>query len=308
MLNNIRIEEDLLGTREVPADAYYGVHTLRAIENFYISNSKISDIPEFVRGMVMVKKAAAMANKELQTIPKGVANTIIAACDEVLNNGKCMDQFPVDVFQGGAGTSVNMNTNEVLANIGLELMGHQKGEYQYLNPNDHVNKCQSTNDAYPTGFRIAVYASLLKLTDAINQLGEGFQSKAVEFQDVLKMGRTQLQDAVPMTLGQEFHAFNVLLNEETKCILRTAELLLEVNLGATAIGTRLNTPDGYQQLAVQKLAEVSSLPVVPAEDLIEATSDCGAYVMVHSSLKRLAVKLSKSVTTCACSLPARALA
>ena len=293
MLNNIRIEEDLLGTREVPADAYYGVHTLRAIENFYISNSKISDIPEFVRGMVMVKKAAALANKELQTIPKSAANAIIAACDEVLNNGKCMDQFPVDVYQGGAGTSVNMNTNEVLANIGLELMGHQKGEYQYLNPNDHVNKCQSTNDAYPTGFRIAVYASLLKLTDAINQLGDGFQNKAVEFQDVLKMGRTQLQDAVPMTLGQEFHAFNVLLNEEIKSILRTGELLLEVNLGATAIGTRLNTPDGYQQLAVQKLAEVSGLPVVPAEDLIEATSDCGAYVMVHSSLKRLAVKLSK---------------
>jgi len=204
-----------------------------------------------------------------------------------------MDQFPVDVYQGGAGTSVNMNTNEVLANIGLELMGHQKGEYQYLNPNDHVNKCQSTNDAYPTGFRIAVYASVVKLVDAINQLGDGFQRKAVEFQDILKMGRTQLQDAVPMTLGQEFHAFNVLLNEETKNLLRTSELLLEVNLGATAIGTRLNTPDGYQQLAVQKLAEVCNLPVVPAEDLIEATSDCGAYVMVHSSLKRLAVKLSK---------------
>lgn len=255
MLNNIRIEEDLLGTREVPADAYYGVHTLRAIENFYISNNKISDIPEFVRGMVMVKKAAAQANKELQTIPKSVANAIIAACDEVLNNGKCMDQFPVDVFQGGAGTSVNMNTNEVLANIGLELMGHQKGEYQYLNPNDHVNKCQSTNDAYPTGFRIAVYASILKLIDAINQLGEGFQQKAVEFQDILKMGRTQLQDAVPMTLGQEFHAFNVLLNEETKCILRTAELLLEVNLGATAIGTRLNTPDGYQQQQPQEIGK-----------------------------------------------------
>jgi aspartate ammonia-lyase len=254
MLNNIRIEEDLLGTREVPADAYYGVHTLRAIENFYISNNKISDIPEFVRGMVMVKKAAALANKELQTIPKSIANAIVAACDEVLNNGKCMDQFPVDVYQGGAGTSVNMN---------------------------------------PTGFRIAVYTSVVKLIDAIKQLGEGFENKAVEFKDILKMGRTQLQDAVPMTLGQEFHAFNVLLNEETKNLLRTAELLLEVNLGATAIGTRLNTPDGYQQLAVQKLAEVSNLPVVAAEDLIEATSDCGAYVMVHSSLKRLAVKLSK---------------
>lgn len=293
MSNNIRIEEDLLGTREVPADAYYGVHTLRAIENFYISNNKISDIPEFVRGMVMVKKAAAMANKELQTIPKSVANAIIAACDEVLNNGKCMDQFPVDVYQGGAGTSVNMNTNEVLANIGLELMGHQKGEYQYLNPNDHVNKCQSTNDAYPTGFRIAVYSSLIKLVDAINQLREGFERKAVEFQDILKMGRTQLQDAVPMTLGQEFRAFSILLKEEVKNIQRTAELLLEVNLGATAIGTGLNTPKEYSPLAVKKLAEVTGFPCVPAEDLIEATSDCGAYVMVHGALKRLAVKMSK---------------
>lgn len=293
MLNNIRIEEDLLGTREVPAEAYYGIHTLRAIENFYISHNKISDIPEFVRGMVMIKKAAAMANKELHTIPKAIADAIIKACDEVLVQGKFMDQFPVDVYQGGAGTSVNMNTNEVLANIGLELLGHQKGEYDYLNPNDHVNKCQSTNDAYPTGFRIAVYASIVKLIEAIHHLSEGFQRKAVEFESILKMGRTQLQDAVPMSLGQEFHAFNVLLAEEQKNLLRTADLLLEVNLGATAIGTRLNTPEGYQQLAVQKLAEVSGLPCLPAEDLIEATSDCGAYVMVHSALKRLAVKMSK---------------
>lgn len=293
MSNNIRIEEDLLGTREVPADAYYGVHTLRAMENFYISNNKISDIPEFVRGMVMVKKAAAMANRELQTIPRKIADTIILACDEVLNNGKCMDQFPVDVFQGGAGTSVNMNTNEVLANIGLELMGHKKGEYQYLNPNDHLNKCQSTNDAYPTGFRIAVYASIMKLIDAITNLREGVDRKAEEFKNILKMGRTQLQDAVPMTLGQEFHAFSVLLNEEVKNLHRTAELLLEINLGATAIGTGLNTPEGYQKLAVQKLAEVSGLACVPAEDLIAATSDCGSYVMVHGALKRTAGKLSK---------------
>lgn len=293
MSTNIRIEEDLLGSREVPADAYYGIHTLRAIENFCISNSKISDIPEFVRAMVMVKKAVALANSELKTIPRDIASAITSACDEVLNKGKCMDQFPVDVYQGGAGTSVNMNTNEVLANIGLEIMGHKKGEYQYLNPNDHVNKCQSTNDAYPTGFRIAVYNCIVKLVDAIAQLSAGFQHKAVEFDNILKMGRTQLQDAVPMTLGQEFHAFTVLLDEETKNLLRTAALLLEVNLGATAIGTRLNTPEGYQQLAVQKLAQVSGLPVTAAEDLIEATSDCGAYVMVHSSIKRLAVKMSK---------------
>lgn len=293
MSNNIRIEEDLLGTKEVSADAYYGVHTLRAMENFYISNTTISDVPEFVRGMVLVKKAAAMANKELKTIPRKIADTIIQACDEVLNNGKCMDQFPIDVYQGGAGTSVNMNTNEVLANIGLELMGHQKGEYQYLNPNDHVNKCQSTNDAYPTGFRIAVYNSVMQLMKSVELLRGGFDRKAKEFDNVIKMGRTQLQDAVPMTLGQEFNAFSVLLKEETKMLQNMANLLLEVNLGATAIGTGLNTPEGYQELAVKKLAEVTGLACVPAECLIEATSDCGAYVMVHGALKRLAVKLSK---------------
>ncbi|VEA09549.1 aspartate ammonia-lyase [Salmonella enterica subsp. enterica serovar Sanjuan] len=292
MSNNIRIEEDLLGTREVPAEAYYGVHTLRAIENFYISNNKISDIPEFVRGMVMVKKAAALANKSCKpflrvwrtpSLPHVMKSlTTVSAWT---SSGRCLP--------GGAGTSVNMNTNEVLANIGLELMGHQKGEYQYLNPNDHVNKCQSTNDAYPTGFRVAVYASIVKLIDAINQLREGFERKAVEFQDILKMGRTQLQDAVPMTLGQEFRAFSILLKEEVKSIERTAELLLEVNLGATAIGTGLNTPKEYSPLAVKKLAEVTGFACVPAEDLIEATSDCGAYVMVHSALKRLAVKMSK---------------
>ncbi|CDH31377.1 aspartate ammonia-lyase [Xenorhabdus bovienii] len=293
MSNNIRIEEDLLGKREVPAEAYYGIHTLRAIENFYISDRTINDVPEFIRGMVLVKKAAALANKELHTIPGKIADIIVKACDEVLNTGKCLDQFPVDVFQGGAGTSLNMNTNEVLANIGLELMGYPKGEYEYLNPNDHLNRSQSTNDAYPTGFRIAVYNSIMKLITSIELLQVGFDKKAVEFADILKMGRTQLQDAVPMTLGQEFRAFSVLLKEEIKNITRTAELLLEVNLGATAIGTGLNTAPGYQTLVVEKLAEVTGLPCLPAEDLIEATSDCGAYVMVHSALKRLAVKMSK---------------
>ncbi|CDG90581.1 aspartate ammonia-lyase [Xenorhabdus bovienii] len=293
MSNNIRIEEDLLGKREVPAEAYYGIHTLRAIENFYISDRTINDVPEFIRGMVLVKKAAALANKELHTIPGKIADIIVKACDEVLNTGKCLDQFPVDVFQGGAGTSLNMNTNEVLANIGLELMGHPKGEYEYLNPNDHLNRSQSTNDAYPTGFRIAVYNSIMKLITSIELLQVGFDKKSVEFADILKMGRTQLQDAVPMTLGQEFRAFSVLLKEEIKNITRTAELLLEVNLGATAIGTGLNTAPGYQTLVVEKLAEVTGLPCLPAEDLIEATSDCGAYVMVHSALKRLAVKMSK---------------
>lgn len=204
-----------------------------------------------------------------------------------------MDQFPVDVFQGGAGTSLNMNTNEVLANIGLELMGHQKGEYEHLNPNDHLNKSQSTNDAYPTGFRIAVYNSILKLIESVDYLKAGFEKKSEEYQDILKMGRTQLQDAVPMTVGQEFRAFATLLKEESKNLQRSIELLLEVNLGATAIGTGLNAAPGYQKLAVEKLAEVTGLPCLPAEDLIEATSDCGAYITVHAALKRLAVKLSK---------------
>ncbi|WP_394213246.1 aspartate ammonia-lyase [Enterovibrio calviensis] len=288
-----RIEEDLLGERHVPADAYYGIHTLRAIENFNISRTTISDVPEFVRGMVFTKKAAAMANKELGVIPEDVGDYIIKACDLMLDTGKCMDQFPSDVYQGGAGTSVNMNANEVIANLALELMGKEKGDYDVVNPNDHVNKSQSTNCAYPTGFRIAVYNSILTLMDSISYLQSEFEGKAEQNKNILKMGRTQLQDAVPMTVGQEFRAFAVLLKEEVKNLKYTAELLLEVNLGATAIGTGLNAAAGYQQLAVQRLADVTGLNCTSAEDLIEATSDCGAYVMVHSALKRLAVKLSK---------------
>ncbi|MGV2989621.1 aspartate ammonia-lyase [Vibrio sp. E150_011] len=288
-----RLEEDLLGQRHVPADAYYGIHTLRAIENFNISNATISDVPDFVRGMVMTKKAATLANRELGVLPKDVAQYLIQACDVILETGKCMDQFPSDVFQGGAGTSVNMNTNEVIANVALELMGKEKGQYEFINPNDHVNKSQSTNCAYPTGFRIAVYNSVHKLMDSIEYLKGAFEAKSQEFSTILKMGRTQLQDAVPMTVGQEFHAWAVTLNEEIRNLDYTSKLLLEVNLGATAIGTGLNAAPGYQELAVKHLSAVTGLECVPAEDLIEATSDCGAYVMTHSALKRLAVKLSK---------------
>ncbi|MFC1010833.1 aspartate ammonia-lyase [Pasteurella multocida] len=288
-----RKEVDLLGEREVPADAYWGIHTLRAVENFNISNAVISDVPDFVRGMVMVKKATALANGELGAIPDKIAKAVVAACDEILTTGKCLDQFPSDIYQGGAGTSVNMNTNEVVANLALELLGHKKGEYQYLDPMDHVNASQSTNDAYPTGFRIAVYNSIMKLVAKVLYLQQGFENKAKEFSHILKMGRTQLQDAVPMTVGQEFKAFSVLLDEEVRNLTRTAEYLLEVNLGATAIGTGLNTPKGYAPLAVKYLSEVTGLPCVLAENLIEATSDCGAYVMVHGALKRTAVKLSK---------------
>ena len=292
-MKDVRVEVDLLGEREVPNDAYWGIHTLRAIENFNISRNTISDVPEFVRGMVMVKKATALANGELGAIPAKIADAIVKACDEILKNGRCLDQFPSDVYQGGAGTSVNMNTNEVVANLALELLGHPKGSYDIINPMDHVNASQSTNDAYPTGFRIAVYNSILGLIKKVHYLQKGFEAKATEFADVLKMGRTQLQDAVPMTVGQEFKAFAVLLEEEVRNLKRTAKLLLGVNLVATAIGTGLNTPQGYPELAVKYLSEVTALPCTLSENLIEATSDCGAYVMVHGALKRTAVKLSK---------------
>lgn len=288
-----RIEEDLLGSKEIPADAYYGIHTARALENFHISGRRIQDFPEFVRGMVLVKKAEALANAEMHVLEPEIADLIVRACDEVLDRGRCMDQFPIDVFQGGAGTSVNMNTNEVLANLALELMGRPKGDYRTINPNDHVNKSQSTNDSYPTGFRIALHRMITPLVEALGVLAGDFRHLAEKYADSLKMGRTQLQDAVPMTVGEEFEAFAVLMEEEIRHVRREAALLLEVNLGATAIGTGLNTPEGFQDLVTRRLAEVSGLPVVAAPNLVEATSDTGAYIAVHGSLKRVASKLSK---------------
>ena len=288
-----RIEEDLLGAREVPLEVYWGIHTLRAIENYQISGTTIAEEPEFVRGMVAVKKASAMANRKLGTLSDTIADAIIWACDEILEDGRCLDQFPIDVFQGGAGTSVNMNTNEVVANLALEHLGYAKGRYAHVNPNDHVNKSQSTNDAYPTGFRLGLYKKVDDLVDELERLIESFASKGLQFHDVIKMGRTQLQDAVPMSLGKEFEAFSVLLGEEIPRLRNNSALLLEVNLGATAIGTGLNTPDGYQDTVVHCLREVTGLPIRGADDLLEATSDTGAYVSMHASIKRLAVKLSK---------------
>jgi len=290
---NTRSETDLLGSKSIPNDAYYGIHTLRAMENFEISNEKIGDCVEFVRGMVKTKKAAAMANGHLGTLSQDITAAIVRACDTLLASDRFYDQFPIDAFQGGAGTSVNMNTNEVIANIALEQMGYVKGDYQHINPNDHVNKSQSTNDAYPTGFRVALFERTNTLLSALALLIDVFLAKSEEFNDVLKMGRTQLQDAVPMTLGQEFRAFGITLREEIKSIKRCQELLLEVNLGATAIGTGLNAPDGYSALAIATLADITGHAFIPAEDLVEATSDCGAYVMLSSALKRFAVKLSK---------------
>ena len=293
MTKATRTEEDLLGAREVPLEAYWGIHTLRAMENFQISGSVVGDEEAFVRGMVQVKKASALANSDLGALDPEVAGAIVWACDQVLVAERCLDQFPVDQFQGGAGTSVNMNTNEVIANLALEYLGYAKGRYDIINPNDHVNKSQSTNDAYPTGFRLGLFTLVASLIEELERLIASMRSKGEELVNVLKMGRTQLQDAVPMSLGQEFEAFAVLLEEEVSRLHNNAALLLEVNLGATAIGTGLNTPPDYQSTVVGRLREVTGLDIRGAHDLLEATSDTGAYVSMHAAIKRLAVKLSK---------------
>lgn len=293
MTKATRTEEDLLGAREVPLEAYWGIHTLRAMENFQISGSVVGDEEAFVRGMVQVKKASALANSDLGALDPEVAGAIVWACDQVLVAERCLDQFPVDQFQGGAGTSVNMNTNEVIANLALEYLGYAKGRYDIINPNDHVNKSQSTNDAYPTGFRLGLFALVGSLIEELERLIAAMRAKGTEFVHVLKMGRTQLQDAVPMSLGQEFEAFAVLLEEEVSRLHNNAALLLEVNLGATAIGTGLNTPPDYQSTVVGRLREITGLDIRGAHDLLEATSDTGAYVSMHAAIKRLAVKLSK---------------
>jgi len=293
MTKATRTEEDLLGAREVPLEAYWGIHTLRAMENFQISGSVVGDEEAFVRGMVQVKKASALANSDLGALDPEVAGAIVWACDQVLVAERCLDQFPVDQFQGGAGTSVNMNTNEVIANLALEYLGYAKGRYDIINPNDHVNKSQSTNDAYPTGFRLGLFTLVGSLIEELERLIVSMRSKGTELVNVLKMGRTQLQDAVPMSLGQEFEAFAVLLEEEVSRLHNNAALLLEVNLGATAIGTGLNTPPDYQRTVVGRLREITGLDIRGAHDLLEATSDTGAYVSMHAAIKRLAVKLSK---------------
>lgn len=291
-----RKETDLLGEIELPGDLYYGVHTQRAINNFQISGATIGDYPLFIKGLVLTKKACAHANQEIGAIPAEKADMIIRACDEILREEHLRQYaacFPTDVFQGGAGTSVNMNTNEVIANVALEMNGYDKGRYDILHPNDHVNKSQSTNDAYPTAFRVALYYYLNHLLEKINLLTTRLDKKAAEFGEVLKMGRTQLQDAVPMSLGEEFGAWSANLKEEVKNLKRNRDLILEVNLGATAIGTGVNAPPGYSDLAIGYLQQLTKASFVKAENLIEATSDCGAYVMISGAVKRTAVKLSK---------------
>nr|WP_111494062.1 aspartate ammonia-lyase [Marinobacter bohaiensis] len=287
-----RIEHDLLGDLAVPAEAWYGIQTQRALDNFAITGVPISHFPAFIRALAMVKKAAALANRDLGALAEVKADAIVAACDDIIA-GELHDQFVVDLIQGGAGTSTNMNANEVIANLALAKLGHARGEYHHLHPNDDVNRSQSTNDAYPTAVCLAVQFSAEPLERAILRLKSSLEAKGRAFADIVKMGRTQLQDAVPMTLGQEFEAFAVNLGEDVDRLHEVCQLLCEVNLGGTAIGTGINTHPRYQALAVNYLAEVSGKPIVSASNLVEASSDMGAFVLFSGILKRFAVKLGK---------------
>ena len=287
-----RSENDLLGQRELPADAYYGVHTLRALENFNITGIPISAYPDLVNALATVKEAAALANQDLGLLDSQKTRTIVKACEDI-RSGLLHEQFVTDVIQGGAGTSINMNANEVIANRALEIAGLSRGAYTSLHPNEHVNMSQSTNDVVPTALKIAIWVGIHSLTDAMDQLRQAFESKANEFKDVLKIGRTQLQDAVPMTLGQEFSAYAVMLAEDTQRLHETAQLIREINMGATAVGTGINTHPEYAASVRRHLTRITGIPFVTATNLVEATQDAGVFVQVSGVLKRVAVKLSK---------------
>jgi aspartate ammonia-lyase len=289
----VRREHDLLGDRDVPANAYYGVHTLRAVENFPITGTPISMYPDLLVALAAIKLAAARANMQLGLLDTKRADAIVIAAQEIMD-GKLHAQFVVDVIQGGAGTSTNMNANEVVANRALELLGHAKGDYRHLHPNEHVNMSQSTNDVYPTALKLAAYAGIFRLVDAMAHLRGAFEAKAEEFKGHLKMGRTQLQDAVPMTLGQEFSTYAVMLGEDEQRLREAALLICEINMGATAIGTGINAHPDYAALVCANLREITGVPVVTAGNLIEATQDCGSFVQLSGVLKRVAVKLSKT--------------
>jgi len=291
-LKTERNEHDLLGDRMVPAAAYYGVHTLRAVENFPITGLPISIYPELVGALAAIKQAAALTNQELGLLDARRAEAIVKACAEI-RAGSLHEQFVVDVIQGGAGTSTNMNANEVIANRALEILGYEKGDYAQLHPNEHVNMSQSTNDVYPTSLKVAGYFGIFQLIDAMEVLRQAFHEKALEFADVLKMGRTQLQDAVPMTVGQEFSTYVVMLEEDIARLKEAVLLIREINLGATAIGTGINAHPDYARLVCHHLAVITGIPLLTSPNLVEATQDCGAFVQLSGVLKRVAVKLSK---------------
>jgi aspartate ammonia-lyase len=289
---NVRVEKDLLGEKQVPADAYYGVQTARALENFKISGVLINHYPGFVEAWAMVKLAAARANTDVGAMKKERLAAIEKACKALLE-GKYHDQFLVDWYQGGAGTSTNMNANEVIANIGLELTGHKKGEYEYLEPHDDLNMSQSTNDSYPTAIKVAFLLRNDRLIAELQKLAASFRLKGDAFLEIVKMGRTEMQDAVPMTVGQEFHAFAASLEDEIKLLRDSEKYLYTVNMGATAIGTGINVPKGYPEKCAEHLAKLTGKPIVPASDMLAATWDQQGFVVYSSALKSLAIKLSK---------------
>ena len=287
-----RSEHDLLGDREVPSEYYYGIQTLRGMENFNISGIALGSFPTLIQALAMVKLSAAQANHELGLLSKEITDAIVHACTDIIN-GRFHNHFVVDMIQGGAGTSTNMNANEVIANRALEIMGYEKGDYQNCHPNNHVNLSQSTNDAYPTAIKIALINSNKKLIEVLKELINSFRRKGEEFSHIIKMGRTQLQDAVPMTLGQEFEAYAATLSEEIARLEQNVKLFLEVNMGATAIGTGINSDPEYSGKVIKHLRDATGLDIVLAENLVEATQDTGAFIMYSSAVKRLAVKLSK---------------
>lgn len=292
MISEFRKESDFLGQKDVPLDVYYGVQTLRARENFKITDIPVASEPRMIEALGFVKKAAALANMDLQVLPYEIGKAITAACDEVIT-GTYNSQFVVDVIQGGAGTSTIMNANEVIANRAIEILGGKKGQYSLVHPNNHVNCSQSTNDTYPTSLRIALLRIIPDLVDSIRSLSESFGKKGEEFSEVLKLGRTQMQDAVPMTVGQEFKAFSTAVGEDVKRLEVARELFLEINIGATAIGSELNAPPEYRSRTVDYLRNMTGLDLRSSDDLIEATWDTGAYVQLSGVLKRISVKLSK---------------
>ncbi len=287
-----RREHDLLGEMEIPEEYYFGVQTMRAVENFHISRVRLNFFPRLIHALADVKQGPAAANRDLGLLDPAIADAITRACEE-LREDRFNEQFVVDMVQGGAGTSTNMNANEVIANRALELLGHHKGEYSYCHPNNHVNLSQSTNDAYPTAVRIALARSIDSAVTSLQELIAAFHAKGEEFADIIKMGRTQLQDAVPMTLGQEFEAYAATLTEEIDRLKTNMRLFYEINMGATAIGTGINADPDYAELCTKHLREITGLPLTKAANMIEATSDTGAFIMNSSALKRLAVKLSK---------------
>lgn len=288
----VRIEHDLLGEKSIPADRYYGIQTLRALENFSISGIPISHYPELIRSLAFIKQAAAMANQELGLLPEVKAEAITKACKEIIA-GSLLNEFVVDMIQGGAGTSTNMNANEVIANRALEILGYEKARYDVLHPLNHVNMSQSTNDVYPTALRLTLILRLDHLVNQMQILQGSLAAKGIEFADVIKMGRTQLQDAVPMTLGQEFDAYAVMVGEDIQRVIEARALIHEINMGATAIGTGLNAPPGYARIVTEKLRRLTGVQVIESQNLVEATQDTGAYVQLSGVLKRVAVKLSK---------------